>query len=153
MILFSLTSSKWVNFINLKIIDFFEVVFSNRLSKFFFCKKKKKKKKIMSCPRPKYFFLVYQIFCLKKSDYPWFLFSLESITSGELHLGKLHRERAVTGRIFQALSTQTDTTTVVFSSVTKNDLLWVGVCPGRPALAALPCLSPQIDRHHVCFYI
>jgi hypothetical protein len=33
---------------------------------------------------------------------------------GKLHLGKLHRERAVTGRIFQALPTQTNTTTVAF---------------------------------------
>jgi hypothetical protein len=33
---------------------------------------------------------------------------------GKLHLGKLHRVRAVTGRIFQALATQTDTTTVDF---------------------------------------
>jgi hypothetical protein len=40
MILFSLTGSKWVNFINLKITDFFKVVFSNQLSKLFFCKKK-----------------------------------------------------------------------------------------------------------------
>jgi hypothetical protein len=29
-------------------------------------------------------------------------------------MGKLHRERAMTGRIFQALPTQTDTTTVTF---------------------------------------
>jgi hypothetical protein len=29
-------------------------------------------------------------------------------------MGKLHRERAVTGRIFQALPTHTDTTTVAF---------------------------------------
>jgi len=63
---------------------------------------------------------------------------------------KLHKERAVTGRIFQALPTQTDTTTVAFPSVTENDLLWAGVCPGRPAL---PYLSPQTDIHHVCFYI
>jgi len=71
-------------------------------------------------------------------------------------MGKLHRERAVTGRIFQALPTQTDTTTTVaFPGVTENDLLWAGVCPGRPALPCLTLfvLSPQTDRHHVCFYI
>jgi hypothetical protein len=39
------------------------------------------------------------------------------------YIGKLHRERAVTGRIFQALLTQTDTTTVAFLGVTENDLL------------------------------
>jgi hypothetical protein len=33
------------------------------------------------------FFLVCQIFCLKKSDYPWFLFSLESVTSREAPQG------------------------------------------------------------------
>jgi len=55
-------------------------------------------------------------------------------------------------RIFQALPTQTDTTTVAFPGVTKNDLLWAGVCLDRPALP-LPCLSPQTDRHHVCFYM
>jgi hypothetical protein len=33
---------------------------------------------------------------------------------GKLHLWRLHRERAVIGRIFQALPTQTDTTTVAF---------------------------------------
>jgi len=33
---------------------------------------------------------------------------------GKLHLGKLHRERAMIGRIFQAVPTQTDTTTVAF---------------------------------------
>jgi hypothetical protein len=93
------------------------------------------------------FFLVYQIFCLKKSDCPDFFFLWS-----QLHLGKLHRERAVTGRIFQALLTQTDTTTVAFPGVTENDLLWAVVCPGRPALP-LPCLSPKSDKHHVCFYI
>jgi hypothetical protein len=40
----------------------------------------------------------------------------------------------VIGRIFQALPTQTDTTTVAFSGVTENDLLWPGVYPGRLAL-------------------
>jgi hypothetical protein len=46
----------------------------------------------------------------------------------------------VTGRIFQALPTQTDTTTVVFPGVIENDLLWAGVCPGRPGriFQALP---------------
>jgi len=33
---------------------------------------------------------------------------------GKLHIGKLHRERVVTGRIFQALPTQTDTTIVAY---------------------------------------
>ncbi len=33
---------------------------------------------------------------------------------GKLHLEKLHKERAVIGRIFQAVPTQTDTTTVAF---------------------------------------
>jgi len=62
-------------------------------------------------------------------------------------MGKLHRERAVNGKIFQALPTQTDTTTVAFSGITENDLLWAGVCPGRPALFV------TTNRHHVCFYI
>ncbi len=48
----------------------------------------------------------------------WFtpdFFSLWSqLHLGKLHLGKLHRERAMTGRIFQALPTQTNTTTVAF---------------------------------------
>jgi hypothetical protein len=39
---------------------------------------------------------------------------LESITSGEVTFGKFHKERAVIGRIFQALPTQTDTITVAF---------------------------------------
>jgi hypothetical protein len=32
---------------------------------------------------------------------------------GKLHLGKLHRERAVSGRIFQALPTQTNRQTYI----------------------------------------
>jgi hypothetical protein len=32
-------------------------------------------------------------------------------------------------------------TTVAFSGVTENDLLWAGVCPGRPAL---PCPAPAL---------
>ncbi len=48
----------------------------------------------MGCPRPKFFFLVYQIFCLKKSDCPWFLFSLESITPGEITSGELPKLEA-----------------------------------------------------------
>ncbi len=32
--------------------------------------------------------MVYQIFCLKKSDYPWFHFSLESVTSSEVTSGE-----------------------------------------------------------------
>jgi len=68
-------------------------------------------------------------------------------------LGKLHRERAVTGRIFQALPTQTNTTIVAFPGVTENDLLWVGVCPALPYLAMFVTTGRQTDRHHVCFYI
>jgi hypothetical protein len=33
---------------------------------------------------------------------------------GKLHLWKLHREQAVTGRIFQALPTQTDTIALIY---------------------------------------
>jgi hypothetical protein len=33
---------------------------------------------------------------------------------GKLHLGKLHRERAMTGRIFQALPTQRDTVAFIY---------------------------------------
>jgi hypothetical protein len=36
---------------------------------------------------------------------------------GKLHLGKLHKERAVTGRIFQALPTQTDTTVALIYKI------------------------------------
>jgi hypothetical protein len=53
---------------------------------------------------------------------------------GKLYLEKLHKEGAVTERIFQALPTQIDTTTVAFPGVIENDLLWAGVCPGHPAL-------------------
>jgi hypothetical protein len=57
----------------------------------------------------------------------------------------LHRERAVTEKIFQALPTQTNTTTVALPGVTENDLLWAGVCPGRPALPC-PALFVTADR-------
>jgi len=71
-------------------------------------------------------------------------------------MGKLHRERVVTRRIFQTLPTQIDTTTVTFSSVTENDLLWAGVCLDHPALPlpclALPCLSPQTDTMFAFIY-
>jgi hypothetical protein len=43
-----------------------------------------------------------------------FFFLWSQLHLGKLHLGKLHRERAVTRRIFQALPTQTNTTTVAF---------------------------------------
>ncbi len=57
---------------------------------------------ILGCPRPKYFFsglpnLLPQKINQTVPDF-FFLWS-------QLHLGKLHRERAVTGRIFQALPT------------------------------------------------
>jgi hypothetical protein len=45
---------------------------------------------------------------------------LESVTSRELHLGKLHRERAVTGRIFQALPRQTDTVALIYKMFALN---------------------------------
>jgi hypothetical protein len=51
----------------------------------------------------------------------------------------------MTERIFQALPTQTDTTTIVFPGVTENDLLWAGVYPGRPALPC-PALFVTTDR-------
>ncbi len=51
----------------------------------------------------------------------------------------------MTGRIFQALPTQTYTTTVAFPGVTENDLLWVGVYLGRPTLPC-PALFGATDR-------
>ncbi len=59
------------------------------------------------------------------------------------------------GRIFQALPTQTNTTTVAFPGVTENDLLWAGVCLGR---LALPCPCPALfvttdKQTPCCFYI
>jgi hypothetical protein len=53
----------------------------------------------------------------------------------------------MTKRIFQTLPTQTDTSTVAFPGLTENDLLWVGVCPGRPALPyPCPALFVVTDR-------
>jgi len=73
---------------------------------------------------------------------------------GKLHLGKLHRERAVIGRIFQALPTQTDTTIVAFPGVTENDRLWAGVCPGRPALPyPCPALFIATNRQTPCLLL
>jgi len=66
-------------------------------------------------------------------------------------MGKLHRERAVIGRIFQALPTQIDTITVAFSGVTENDLLWAGVCPDRPTLPC-PALFAQTDTMFAFIY-
>ncbi len=71
--------------------------------------KKKKKKRFWDVQGLNIFFLVYQIFCLKKSDCPWFLFSLESVTSREVTSGEAPQATAMTGRIFQTLPTQTDT--------------------------------------------
>jgi hypothetical protein len=42
---------------------------------------------------------------------------------GKLHLGKLHRERAVTGRIFQALPTQTNTVALIYKISNDTTIL------------------------------
>jgi hypothetical protein len=65
-------------------------------------------------------------------------------------LGKLHKERAMTGRIFQALPTQTNTTTVAFPGITENDLLWAGVCPALPSLFVTT--DTQTDTMFVFIY-
>jgi len=102
----------------------------------------------MGCPRPKYIFSGLPIsFASKNQTAPDFFFLWS-----QLHLGKLHRERAVTGRIFQALPTQTDTIIVTFPGVTENDLLWAGVCPGRPALPCPVCRHRQTDTMFAFIY-
>jgi len=59
----------------------------------------------------------------------------------------------VTGRNFQALPTQTDTTTTVaFRGVTENNLLWAGVCPGRPGTASAIRLVSEITGTEVDFF-
>jgi len=58
----------------------------------------------------------------------------------------------VTGRNFQALPTQTDTTTVAFRGVTENNLLWAGVCPGRPGTASAIRLVSEITGTEVDFF-
>jgi hypothetical protein len=45
---------------------------------------------------------------------PDFFFFWSQLHLRKWHLGKLHKERIVTGRIFQALATQTDTNTIAF---------------------------------------
>jgi hypothetical protein len=47
---------------------------------------------------------------------------------------------------------QTDTTTVAFSGVTENDLLWAGVCPGQPALPCPVCHQRQTDTTFAFIY-
>jgi len=102
---------------------------------------KKKKKLILGCLRPKFFFFwSTKSFASKNQIAPDFFFLWS-----QLHMGKLHRERAVIGKIFQALPTQIDTSIVAFSGITENDLLWAGVCPGRPALP-YPALFVITDR-------
>jgi hypothetical protein len=63
---------------------------------------------------------------------------------GKLHFRKLHKEWAVIERIFQALPTQIDTTTVAF--IYKIEMaprlsLRSG-CPSRPALPCPVCTPP-----------
>jgi len=53
----------------------------------------------------------------------------------------------VTGRIFQALPTQTDTTTIAFLGITENDLLWAGVC-----LALFVTIGGQTDTMFAFIY-
>ncbi len=72
---------------------------------------------ILGYPRLKFFFLVYQIFCLKKSECPDFFFLWSQLHLGKLHMGKLHREHEVTGRIFQALATQIDTVAFIYKII------------------------------------
>jgi hypothetical protein len=76
---------------------------------------------IMGYPRPKYFFSSLPNLLPQKIRLPLISFFSEvsyilgsQLHLGKLHLRKLHRERAVIGKIFQALPTQTDTTTIAF---------------------------------------
>jgi hypothetical protein len=87
---------------------------------------KRKKKRLWAVQGLNIFFWSTKSFASKNQTAPDFFFLWS-----QLHLGKLHRERAVTGKIFQALPTQTNTIIVAFPGVIENDLLWAGVCPGR----------------------
>jgi hypothetical protein len=64
---------------------------------------------ILGCPRPKYFFFWSTKYFASKNQTALDFFFIWN----QLHLGKLHRERAMTGRIFQALPTQTDRHTLL----------------------------------------
>ncbi len=74
---------------------------------------------------------------------------------------QLHRERAVTGRIFQPLPTQTDTTVALYIRPPRRLVRAVSRSSGRvsawPPCPALPypCLALFVttDRHHCCFNI
>jgi len=65
----------------------------------------------MGFPRPKYFFFGFPIIPSKKQTAPDFFFFWS-----QLHLGKLRK--AITGKIFQALLTQTDTTVIFIHKIT-----------------------------------
>jgi hypothetical protein len=113
---------------------------------------KKKQKRLWAVQGLNIFFWSIKSFVSKNPTAPDLFFLWSQLHLGKLHLGKLREERAMTGRIFQALPTQTDgdTITVAFPGITENDLLWASVCPGRPAL---PCLSPQTNRHTPCLLL
>jgi hypothetical protein len=69
---------------------------------------------ILGCPRPNFFFWSTKSFASKNQTAPDFFFLWS-----QLHLGKLHRERAVIGRIFQALPTQTDIVALIYRMFPK----------------------------------
>jgi hypothetical protein len=75
----------------------------------------KKKKKLWAVQGLNIFFLVYQIFCLKKSDCPWFVLSLESVTFGEAPQGTGSDWKNLPGTAH--IDRQTDTLAFIYKMV------------------------------------